>query len=89
MSREKARIGARHRRARSTAEGGIANSNTENDPSEWTTGDEPMTGAKASYLRTLCEEDVEQFDNTLTRAEASRRTDALQRVTGRGKHAEG
>ena len=37
-------------------------SNTEKDPSEWTTGDEPMTGAQASYLKTLSEEAKEEFD---------------------------
>ena len=27
--------------------------NTEKDPNTWTTGDESMTGAQASYLKTL------------------------------------
>jgi hypothetical protein len=31
-------------------------SNLEKDPEDWTTGDETMTGAQASYLKTLCEE---------------------------------
>lgn len=31
-------------------------SNAEKPPEEWTAGDEPMTGAQASYLKTLCEE---------------------------------
>ncbi len=30
--------------------------NAEKDPDDWTTGDEPMTGAQASYLKTLSEE---------------------------------
>ena len=30
-------------------------SNAEKDPDDWTTGDEPMTGAQASYLKTLSE----------------------------------
>jgi len=29
-------------------------SNTVKDPDDWTTGDETMTGAQASYLKTLC-----------------------------------
>ena len=29
------------------------NSNLEKDPSDWTTGDDPMTDAQASYLKTL------------------------------------
>ena len=28
-------------------------SNAEKDPDDWTTGDEKMTGAQASYLKTL------------------------------------
>jgi hypothetical protein len=32
------------------------NSNTEKDPDDWVSGDEPMTGAQASYLKTLSEE---------------------------------
>src|SRR3712207_8492216 len=31
-------------------------SNTAKDPDDWVTGDEPMTGAQASYLKTLSEE---------------------------------
>lgn len=60
-------------------------SNLEKDPDEWTTGDEPMTGAQASYLKTLCKEAGETFDPNLTKAEASKRIDALQEKTGRGK----
>jgi hypothetical protein len=62
-------------------------SNTEKDPSEWTTGDEPMTGAQASYLKTLSEEAKEEFDPSLTKADASRRIDELQNKTGRGKQS--
>jgi hypothetical protein len=60
-------------------------SNREKDPADWTTGDEPMTGAQASYLKTLCEEAGEAFDPGLSKAEASRRIDALQAKTGRGR----
>ena len=60
-------------------------SNAEKDPSDWTTGDEPMTGAQASYLKTLSEEAGEEFDDSLTKADASKRIDALQEKTGRGK----
>ena len=31
------------------------------DPEDWTTGDEPMTGAQASYLRTLASEAGEEY----------------------------
>lgn len=60
-------------------------SNLKKDPDDWTTGDERMTDAQASYLKTLSEEAGEPFDPNLTKAEASRRIDALQEKTGRGK----
>jgi hypothetical protein len=59
--------------------------NAEKDPDDWTTGGETMTGAQASYLKTLCEEAGEPFDASLTKAEASKRIDALQGKTGRGR----
>jgi Protein of unknown function (DUF3072) len=54
--------------------------NTEKDPADWVSGDEPMTGAQASYLKTLSEQarDPQAYDPELTRAEASRRIDALK-----------
>ena len=60
-------------------------SNTVKDPADWTTGDEPMTGAQASYLKTLSEEAGEAFDPELSKADASRRIDELQAKTGRGR----
>ena len=60
-------------------------SNTIKDPDDWTTGDEKMTGAQASYLKTLSEEAGEEFDPEMTKADASRRIDELQAKTGRGK----
>ena len=61
--------------------------NAEKDPDDWTTGGEKMTGAQASYLKTLSEEAGEAFDDTLTKAEASKRIDELQEKTGRGGEA--
>ena len=58
--------------------------NADKPVEEWTTGDEPMTGAQASYLKTLSQEAGEDFDESLTKAEASKRIDALQDKTGRG-----
>ncbi|NUQ21834.1 MAG: DUF3072 domain-containing protein [Gemmatimonadaceae bacterium] len=60
-------------------------SNTIKDPDQWTTGDEPMTGAQRSYLHTLAEEAREEVDDDLTKAEASKKIDDLQEKTGRGK----
>lgn len=59
--------------------------NAEKDSDDWVTGDEPMTGAQASYLKTLSEEAHEAFDERLSKAEASKKIDALQEVTGRGR----
>jgi hypothetical protein len=59
-------------------------SNMEKDPSDWVTGDEPMTGAQRSYLKTLSEEAKVPFDENLSKADASRRIDELQEMTGRG-----
>ena len=59
-------------------------SNMVKDPDEWKTGDEKMTGAQRSYLKTLSDEAGEEFDETLTKAEASKRIDELQQKTGRG-----
>jgi hypothetical protein len=64
-------------------------SNMEKDPSTWVTGDEPMTGAQRSYLKTLSEEAKQPFDDQLTKAQASRRIDELQAQTGRGTHGQG
>ncbi len=59
-------------------------SNTVKNPDEWTTGDEQMTGAQRSYLKTLSDEAHEPFDENLTKAEASKRINELQHKTGRG-----
>ena len=61
-----------------------AQGNAAKDPDDWVTGDESMTGAQASYLKTLSEEAGEEFDDGLTKAEASKKIDALQEQTGRG-----
>jgi hypothetical protein len=56
------------------------NSNTEKDPDDWVSRDDPMTGAQASYLKTLSEEvgEPDNFKSELTKAEASKRIDALK-----------
>jgi len=59
--------------------------NAEKDPHDWTTGGEAMTGAQASYLKTLSEEAGEEFDESLNKADASLKIDELQGKTGRGQ----
>jgi hypothetical protein len=48
------------------------------DPDEWKTGDEPMTAAQRSYLKTLCHDTGETFDPEMSKAEASKRIDELR-----------
>lgn len=62
----------------------IPGSNTVKNPDEWTTGAEPMTGAQKSYLKTLSDEAGEEMDESLSKADASKRIDELQHKTGRG-----
>ena len=55
-------------------------SNTQKDPDDWVSGDEPMTGAQASYLKTLCEQahSPDAFKDNLTKAEASKLIDEMR-----------
>ncbi len=71
-----------------TAQSHAAQSNMEKDPADWVTGDERMTGAQESYLKTLSEEAKVEFDPSLNKADASRRIDELQAQTGRGAHSD-
>ncbi|MDO5734974.1 MAG: DUF3072 domain-containing protein [Propionibacteriaceae bacterium] len=65
--------------------GGPAGSDgVEKDPSDWVTGDEPMTAPQRSYLDTLAREAGEELDADITKAEASEHIDRLQTKTGRG-----
>ena len=57
----------------------------EKDPDDWTTGDEPMTGAQKSYLQTLATEAGEEVPSDLSKADASKKIDELQSQTGRGR----
>lgn len=61
--------------------------NPEKNPDDWTTGDEVMTGPQRSYLQTLRREAGEEFDDSLTKAEASKKIDELRHKTGRGESA--
>ena len=58
-------------------------SNTVKNPDEWKTGDEPMTGAQRSYLKTLSDEANVPFEENLTKAEASKRIDELKQRSDR------
>lgn len=53
------------------------------DPEDWTTGDEPATGAQLSYLQTLAREAGRDLPESLTKAQASELIDELQGQSGR------
>ena len=56
----------------------------EKDPSDWVTGDEPVTGPQESYLSTLAQQAGEDLDpKDLTKAEASQKIEELKDKTGR------
>ena len=60
--------------------------NTQKDPDDWVSGDDPMTGAQASYLKTLCEQagTPELFADNLTKAEASKLIDEMRARVSEG-----
>ena len=60
------------------------NFNAEKDPDEWVTGAEAMTGPQKSYLKTLSHEAGEEFNENLSKAEASKKIEEVQKKTGRG-----
>jgi hypothetical protein len=56
----------------------------EKDPSDWVTGDEPVTGPQQSYLSTLAQQAGEEVETTdITKAEASQKIEELKEKTGR------
>ena len=59
-------------------------SNTHKDPDEWVSGDEPMTGAQRSYLKTLSEQahKPSAYAEDISKAEASKRIDELKQELG-------
>ncbi len=57
-------------------------STLDKDPSDWVSGDEPMTEAQKSYLDTLAKQAGEQLPANLTKAQASEHIDRLKKATG-------
>jgi hypothetical protein len=54
------------------------------DPADWVTRDEPMTGPQRSYLQTLGQEAGRDIPDDLNKAQASGLIEELQQSTGRG-----
>lgn len=63
------------------ATGAAQNSSLEKDPSEWVSGDDPMTDAQRSYLDTLAKRAGEELPADMTKAEAS---EQIERLKGSG-----
>ena len=55
----------------------------EKDPDQWVTGDEPMTGAQASYLSTLAADTGREVPEQLNKADASKLIDELRSASPR------
>ena len=53
------------------------------DPSEWVSGDDPITPAQKSYLDTLARQAGEELPADMTKAEASQHIDRLRAQTGK------
>lgn len=57
--------------------------NTQKDPKDWVSGDDPMTGAQGSYLKTLAEQAHQNLpEKELTKAEASELIDKMRQKAG-------
>jgi len=61
----------------------------EKDPEDWVTGDEPMTGAQASYLETLARQTGTEVPGKLSKADASKLIDELRGKAGLAKQDQG
>jgi hypothetical protein len=66
----------------------VTTDNVQKDPDDWVSGEDPMTGAQASYLRTLCEQagTPELFDESFSKAEASKMIDEMRDKVGLAKN---
>ena len=54
------------------------------DPSDWVSGDDPMTSSQRSYLDTLARQAGEELPADLSKAEASQHIDRLKSQLGIG-----
>jgi Protein of unknown function (DUF3072) len=52
------------------------------DPSDWVSGDDPITPSQKSYLDTLARQAGEELPADMTKAEASQHIDRLRTQTG-------
>ncbi len=54
----------------------------EKDPSDWVSGDDPITASQKSYLDTLARQAGEELSADMTKAEASQHIERLKSQTG-------
>ncbi len=59
-----------------------ANDALEKDPSDWVSGDDPITPSQKSYLDTLARQAGEELPADMTKAEASQHIDRLRTQAG-------
>ncbi len=62
---------------------GTDNPSLQKDPSDWVTGDDPITDAQKSYLDTLARQAGEEIPADITKAEASEHIERLREKTGK------
>lgn len=65
-----------------TADAGTTDPALERDPSEWVSGDDPITEAQKSYLDTLARQAGEELPADMTKAEASQHIERLKNQLG-------
>ena len=53
------------------------------DPSDWVSGDDPITPSQKSYLDTLARQAGEELSADMTKSEASQHIDRLRQQTGK------
>jgi hypothetical protein len=56
--------------------------NTQKDPKDWVSGDDPVTGAQESYLKTLSEQAHKPVPHPANKAEASKLIDEMKDKAG-------
>ena len=61
---------------------GDRDSALQKDPSDWISGDDPITAAQRSYLDTLARQAGEELPADLSKAEASQHIDRLKSQLG-------
>jgi hypothetical protein len=62
----------------------LSDPSLQKDPSDWVSGDDPMTAAQRSYLDTLAKQAGEELPADISKADASQHIDRLKAQLGIG-----